>query len=317
LARRPPNAHRAVIRSCLPEDPMPHHLDRRDVLKLAGLAGAAALLGPGAAHLLARPARPERKRALRIAHLTDIHVQPELRADGGMAACLRHVNTLADKPDLIITGGDHVYDSMAQEQPRTKMLWDLWAKVLKDQNAIPVESCLGNHDVWGWSKSKSKASGDEALYGKKWAAETLRLGERPYRTLDRAGWHLVFLDSIFPKGEGYTARLDDEQLEWLAGDLAALKPGTPTLIISHIPIMSVAVVYFGGKDERTKNEIDPSLMHTDSGRLHKLFLKHQDPADAGAGGVGAAAGAHICATAPSAATGGKAATSSATRATPS
>jgi 3',5'-cyclic AMP phosphodiesterase CpdA len=246
-------------------------LSRRDTLKLAGLAAMSAALGPAASLSARVPARPERKRVLRIAHLTDVHVEPEKHAGEGMAACLRHVRELRDAPDLIITGGDHVFDSMATTEDRTRLQWDLWSRVLRDENRLPVLSCLGNHDCWGLNKGKSKTTGDEARYGKTWAVEALAMPGR-YYSLERKGWRLVFLDSITPKGDSYIARLDDEQFEWLAGDLAATK--TPTLVISHIPILSIATLDFGGKDQRDNNTVDPSLMHIDAGRLHALFLKH-------------------------------------------
>src|SRR5262249_31839476 len=150
-----------------------------------------------------------------------------------------------------------------------------------------------NHDVWGWTKSKSRTTGDEALYGKKWAAETLRLGPRPYRSFDRAGWHFVFLDSIFPSQDGYIGRLDNEQHEWLTADLASVAPATPILVVSHIPILSVAVLYFDGNDERKANQVDPSLLHIDAGRLHNLFLRHNAGARGAGGGVRACISGHL------------------------
>jgi 3',5'-cyclic AMP phosphodiesterase CpdA len=249
-------------------------MSRREVLKAAGFA--AAILA-GAPHLPSAAAAPARlrRRALRIAHLTDTHTQPERRASEGLAACLRHVRELPEQPDLIITGGDHIMDAFATGQDRAKVQWDLWHKITRDECALPIESCIGNHDIWGWNKSKSQTTGEEALYGKKWAAEALRF-ERAYRSIDRGGWHIVFLDSVFPNGDGYLGKLDDEQFEWLAGDLASVNPQTPVLVGSHIPILSVAVLYFGGKDQRDKNEVNPSLMHIDAGRIHKLFLKHRN-----------------------------------------
>ena len=104
---------------------------------------------------------------LRIAHLTDIHVEPELRAGEGMAACFHHVQQLADKPDLILTGGDSVMDSFEADDARTTLQWNLWNSVLKNECWIPVRSCIGNHDVWGWIKSKSKTTGQEPNWGKK------------------------------------------------------------------------------------------------------------------------------------------------------
>jgi 3',5'-cyclic AMP phosphodiesterase CpdA len=256
---------------------MTHQISRREALRITTLAAAAAALSSSplarAASSGGLLARPERKRVLRIAHLTDIHVQPELHADKGMAACLRHVRDLTDKPDVIFTGGDHVFDSFAQKEPRARALWDLWTRTLKDECGIPVESCIGNHDVWGVAKSKSQATGAEPLYAKAWAMDQLRIAS-PYRSFDRAGWHFIFLDSVFPNAESYLAKLDDQQFEWLAGDLAAVKPGTPTMIVSHIPIFSVAVLDFGKRDETKPTQVDQSLMHTDATRLHNLFLKH-------------------------------------------
>jgi 3',5'-cyclic-AMP phosphodiesterase len=93
--------------------------NRRDFLKLgAGLAATTLhAYGLGA---------PERKRVLRLAHVTDVHVQPELRAPEGMAACLRHIQATAEKPNLILSGGDHVMDCIRQTRDRTRVQWNLW-----------------------------------------------------------------------------------------------------------------------------------------------------------------------------------------------
>ncbi len=248
----------------------PHDLSRREALKYAGLGIAAATLGPGAVHTLAAAARPARSRALRIAHLTDIHVEPERRAGEGMAAAFTHANTLPDKPDLIVTGGDHVYDSFEHDEARTKTQWDVFTRALADSNKLPILSCLGNHDCWGWNKSRSKTTGDEPLWGKKLAIDHLKMPGR-YHSADKNGWHLVFLDSITAEGDGYIGRLDDEQFEWLKGDLSATK--LPVLIVSHIPILSVCALEWG-KDDKPKATLEASRMHTDAGRLRSLFLKH-------------------------------------------
>src|SRR5690606_10418224 len=74
---------------------------RRTWIKAAAtLAGTAAIAPAAYGHTPAGP-----KRLLRLAHLTDVHVQPELNAERGMAACLHHAQSLADPPQLILTGG--------------------------------------------------------------------------------------------------------------------------------------------------------------------------------------------------------------------
>src|SRR4051794_3251837 len=125
-------------------------LTRRGFIKTVGgmtLAGAAGRDGFGKAG--------GRTRVLRGAHVTDIHVQPERRAAEGMAACLSHIQSLGDRPGLILPGGDHVMDAAGQSRVRTRLQWDIWARVLAAENSIPVHSCIGNHDIWGWEKEKS------------------------------------------------------------------------------------------------------------------------------------------------------------------
>ena len=247
---------------------MSHNLTRRDAIKITGLAGLAGLLQPGSA----AAASADRKRSLRIAHLTDIHVEPERRAGDGMAAAFRHANELADRPDLIITGGDHVFDSFEADDARTRQQWDVFARSLADSNRLPILSCLGNHDCWGWHKKHSKTTGDEPDWGKKRSLDHLKMPGRFY-SVDKAGWHLVFLDSIQPDGDGYRGGLDEEQFEWLKGDVAAVKPGTPVMVISHIPILAVCTLFFG-KDDAKGLKVGAGLMHTDNRRIKDLFLQH-------------------------------------------
>ena len=58
-----------------------------------------------------------RQRVLRLAHLTDVHVQPELRAPEGMTACLRHIHAANDRPDLILLANAPVADDPAAAFP--------------------------------------------------------------------------------------------------------------------------------------------------------------------------------------------------------
>jgi 3',5'-cyclic AMP phosphodiesterase CpdA len=252
-----------------------HMLTRRDVIKV-GAFGAAALGILGVpSRTLAQPQVAARKRALRVAHLTDIHVQPELHAGEGMSACLRHVNALADKPDLIITGGDQVMDSFEADHDRTKTQWELWQSCLKTDNSIALEHTVGNHDIWGWNRKKSGTGGNEKGYGKAWACEMFAR-EKPYKSLDKGGWHIVILDSVQhdPKDpEGYIAQIDEEQFAWLEADLGAAK--IPVVIFSHVPIFSVCVYNDGPKKKDELNwQVSAGVMHADAHRLRKLFQKH-------------------------------------------
>ncbi|USN99580.1 MAG: metallophosphoesterase [Phycisphaeraceae bacterium] len=256
---------------------MSEPMHRRQVLKAAA-AGAVALgLSPRSRAEAVPPLRASgAKRALRVAHLTDIHVQPELRAAEGLAAALAHVQSLDDKPQLILTGGDHVMDCFSQDEARTKLQWELLAKVFRDGNSLPVRHAIGNHDVWGWNKGKSKTTGDEPMWGKRFALDQIGM-ERSYHSFDQAGWHFVCLDSISHdpnNANGYLGKLGDEQIDWLARDLESTPKSTPVLVLSHIPILTVTGIL--GRPDKKSNDYNCSggVMHTDSSQIRDLFARH-------------------------------------------
>lgn len=242
---------------------------RREVLKGIGgtLVGLTAFAG-------ATPTVPKRKRVLRVAHLTDVHLQPEGSAVAGFVRCLKAVHELTPRPDLILNGGDSVMDVFAQNADRARILGDLWRKTLREHCQIPVEHCIGNHDIWGWNKERSGCTGSEPNYGKKWAMELYEL-TTPYRSFDKAGWHFIVLDATFSVPNSYLARLDDEQFEWLKEDLKRTPANTPTLVLSHQPILS-ASAYLDGENEKSGNWVVPGQwMCIDARRLIELFYQHK------------------------------------------
>ncbi len=256
-------------------------LTRRSLVKagLAGLASGPAVVGAASAATSASPGR-----SLRIAHLTDIHVQPELESGNGLASCFAHVHALPERgqaaADLVITGGDTIMDCMEQGRSRTQAQWDLWQRVKADACSLEVRSVIGNHDVWGWTKSKAAVSEQEPRYGKAWACE--QFGRAlPYESFDRGGWHIVLLDSIFPHGESYIGKLDEAQWDWLTNDLTAVPATTPILVVSHIPILSVqplaaATAEQPDGDGKPAFSVSGGTVHVDHPRLQELFARHRN-----------------------------------------
>ncbi len=248
---------------------------RRDLLKHTGMAAAILAAGRPLATAYGQGPQPAgRKRALRIAHLTDIHVKPEARAAEGLAACLRHAQE-HHRPDLIINTGDSIWDSIGADEARVRSLWELSMQVWKAECSTPAEHAIGNHDIWGINKVKSKTTGNEPLYGKKWVM-ALHGWEKPYRSFDRAGWHFVALDTVAIKKEGsYFGHIDDEQFEWLAEDLSRVDPQTPVLLFGHIPILSAAAFFKRLTCEETGEwQVPASIMSIDARRAKNLFVKH-------------------------------------------
>lgn len=216
-----------------------------------------------------------RKRTLRFAHTCDIHVQPERDAAEGLAAMLRHLQGLKDGPEMIVTGGDNIMDCFASGTGRTKTQWDLFKTVLERECSLPIKHCIGNHDVWGWDKERSGTTGQEPLWGKKRAVHELEIPNR-YYSFDEGGWHFIILDSVFQPDDmptGYIGKLDDEQFKWLEQDLENVNSPTPIVVVSHIPILSVA----GLELEEPKEymiSVSGRLIHYDGPKLVRLFKQH-------------------------------------------
>ncbi len=265
---------------------MSAEVTRRDAMKILG---ATAVLGgisiPNRSFAQSAPpaatASP-RRRVIRVAHLTDVHVQPERHADKGLVSCLHHVQDLKDKPQIILTGGDHVYDSFESNDARTQLQWDIWKESLANECSIPVKSCIGNHDCWGWHKEHSKTTGNEVNYGKKRALEMLHL-DQSYSSFDlpaadaQSHWHCIFIDSIQHDPNdpnSYRAFIDDEQFDWLERDLKATATDTPVIIVSHVPIMSIANVLYGGRTKQGDFSVSGARNHQDMVRIKDLFAKH-------------------------------------------
>ena len=89
---------------------------------------------------------------------------------------------------------------------------------------VPFFQVLGNHDM------------DPAALTDDTSAATFaeRFGPT-YYSFNRGQVHYVVLDDVFGHANGYLGYLTDQQLHWLAQDLAFVKPGGPVVVFTHIP----------------------------------------------------------------------------------
>ncbi len=244
-------------------------MKRRDLLKTAAITTGLGLLNTKLNEAQGSPYSVSvKKRAIRFAHITDVHVRPEYSGDKGFAYLLQHVQDHKDGPEFIINTGDSVFDVLYHPKERLDLEWGLWEKITKENCSIPIESCIGNHDVFGWDKKRAKTTGDEPLYGKKAPMHYFGLKTR-YRSFDKAGWHFIALDGIHSNEPRFSSRLDDEQFEWLVKDLAGTNPDTPVLVFSHPPILSVCSQILPDKVG-----LDPHWTLNDARRVTKLFRKY-------------------------------------------
>ncbi len=161
---------------------------RREILR-AGAISSASLLTAGTLHGAAKPGASApgltgSAKPFRIAHLTDMHVQPERRAGEGYLAALASLEKLTPRADLIVTGGDHIMDSTESTLDRARQQWDVYARAIA-ATKIPVKAVLGNHDIFGWGLKEVGPS--TVGYGRAMALDKLAM-ERPYYSFDAGGW---------------------------------------------------------------------------------------------------------------------------------
>lgn len=249
-------------------------MNRRSFLKGAALAAAGLPV--------ARPAEPSaaRARVLRAAHLTDIHVLADAAGydspEQGMASAIRHAQGQADRPDMLLFGGDMVMDALKSTKALALAQWEVWRRIFAAEVRLPHYFAVGNHDVWGWAVHDQPGIARDPEYGKAMALRQLGLA-RSYYSFDRAGWHFVVLDSLqidYGSAYGYLARLDDEQFAWLGGDLAATPPATPVCVLSHVPILAVCPLVDPHIAAAGTRILPGVLCHLDSIRIKNLFERH-------------------------------------------
>ncbi len=175
----------------------------------------------------------DREDHFKVVHLTDMHVTSRRKGDQGYRKCVESINSLAPAPDLVLMGGDMVFDGLYTEMDQYNEQINLFKNISSNLN-MPYYPCLGNHDVLGLS-SRRKVDVDHPGIGRKYIMDALGISDA-YYSFNHKGWHFVILNSIHEitgeNGPAYEQRIGKDQLEWLRYDLGEHK-GMPTIIVSH------------------------------------------------------------------------------------
>lgn len=241
-------------------------MQRRKFLQNISLASAAVALP-----ISGNAIPPKKKRSFTAAFISDIHIKPLDTAEAGMKKALQNINQLKQRPDFIINGGDSIMDALAATKEYTQTQWDLFDKIMKEENTINIKHCIGNHDIWGWQLKEDVKS--DALYGKAWWLK--RTGyQKTYYSFDHNNWHFIVLDSTQENNGGYISLLDDEQFAWLENDLNNNKEKF-ICIVSHIPIVSFcSAMFFKDMLPNGDWKLSRALLHTDARKIKDLFKKY-------------------------------------------
>ncbi len=212
----------------------------------------------------------EKKVALRVAHITDVHITKDREAPKGVEAMFQHMFGKQWSPDIVINSGDSVLGidgkvtgAKAEEQI------NVWKEAVKNCK-VPMYACLGNHDVWdGLEPTKAVP---ESKKGFTLMQEVLGM-PAPYYSFDKGGWHFIALNSVcnWPK----YGDLSEEHFKWLKEDLKKTPKETPIVVFSHLPIVSVTSSLYGDSYRKTDGVLIPKIwQHVDCWAISELFRRY-------------------------------------------
>ena len=171
---------------------------------------------------------------LRVVFYTDVHARTEWETPDAMARCARLINEQA--ADLVLAGGDLITDGFQNGPSVAAPRWDAYMETLHSAVRPPVEAMIGNHDLVAARPEDGSAPSDNPR------AEFLaRLKlDRTYRRIDAGGYRIFLLDSIEVSDDDlkYHGRVNQEQIDWLKGELATTNADTPLIVMTHLPLMT-------------------------------------------------------------------------------
>jgi 3',5'-cyclic AMP phosphodiesterase CpdA len=195
-------------------------IDRRKFLQLAALGGGAVFASGLAGG--APKAGGAQANDFYFVQLSDSHwgfngpaINPD--AQGTLPKAVAAVNALAEQPDFVMFTGDltHTTDNPVERRKRLGEFRDIVAQL----KARTVRFIPGEHDA--------------ALdHGKAW----MEFFGPTHYAFDHKGVHFITLDNVSDPA----ARIGDEQLAWLAADLATQPKDARIVVFTHRPLFDLA-----------------------------------------------------------------------------
>jgi 3',5'-cyclic AMP phosphodiesterase CpdA len=162
-------------------------------------------------------------RGLKFVQISDSHIgfgkDPNKDVVGTLEATVAKINALPERPDLLIHTGDLTHLSTPKE-------FDTVARILSTAKVGHIDYVPGEHDIIG-----------ESEYLKRFGKGTKGDG---WYSFDLGGLHFVGLVNVASQGTDMgLGVLGDDQLAWLAADLAGRGAETPIVVFAHVPLMAV------------------------------------------------------------------------------
>jgi hypothetical protein len=194
-------------------------LDRREFFELAAVASAGVVFASALPGTASAGRKPEDD--FYFVQLSDTHwgfegtVNPD--AKGTLHKAVLAVNRLARRPDFVVFTGDLTHTTGDTEERYRRM-----TEFKQIVSALEVETLRfipGEHDA-----ALDNGAAFRSLFG------------ATHYSFDHKGIHFVVVDNVSdPRGV-----VGDEQLVWLAADLAQLSAEAPIVVLTHRPLFDLA-----------------------------------------------------------------------------
>jgi 3',5'-cyclic AMP phosphodiesterase CpdA len=247
---------------------MSEGMTRRQLVRHAGWFGGAVVLSVAGGEVISRIADDQDDlaaaaaadpKALRFVQVSDSHIGFTGAANTDVTASFDHalqrINSLGFRPDFVMHTGDLTHLSTAAQFDQVKQM-------LTTARTDRVFVVPGEHDAVG--------DGGKA-YLRAFGANTSGDG---WYSFDTHGVHfLALVNTLSLEKAGH---LGMEQLDFVRKDLAALKPDTPIVVFSHIPLFAMYPQWGWSTDDAL--QVISLLRRFSSvtclnGHVHQLFTK--------------------------------------------
>lgn len=196
-----------------------------------------------------------------FAQISDSHIGFDKPANpdpsATLARAIEKIVAASDKPDFMLHTGDITHLSRPAQFDDAR---NIIAGSRLDVHYVP-----GEHDVIDEDNGKEYL----ARYGK----DTKGKG---WTSFDHKGVHFVGLVNVVDLKAGGMGNLGDEQIAWLAADLAGRSASTPIVVFAHIPLWTVYRDWGWGTDD---SERALTLLRRFgsvtvlNGHIHQIFQK--------------------------------------------
>lgn len=205
---------------------------RRRFLQGLGAGGALLAAGPALAET-AWTIRGAERGDLRLVFYTDLHTRTEWETPTALMMAAGAIN--AQKPDLVVCGGDVITDGFEATSQQVAPRWDAYM-AMHDTILGEHHVVIGNHDLVGvLPEDGSPPAADPRRDFKE------RLGvSRTYSAFEALGYHFLLLDSMRVSGDKYLYHgwVSFEQREWIKEELSRIPREAPIVVVLHMPLLS-------------------------------------------------------------------------------